>query len=85
MTHREFEDWLTAYAVDPWGEDRADLRMRRQVWAALQPHSKRRLREDRFGFDFTPREPPGPEAYRLKSMRAYALLAAAFERRERHP
>ncbi len=28
------------YSIDPFGDQRADLRMARLVWAMLQPHSK---------------------------------------------
>ena len=31
---------MAFYALDPWGEQRADMRMARMVWAVLQPHTK---------------------------------------------
>jgi hypothetical protein len=31
------------YALDPWGEQRADLRMAQTVWAILQPQTKTKL------------------------------------------
>jgi hypothetical protein len=73
MTARQFEDWIAAYEADPWGEERADMRMARQVWATLQPHSKKALKESRFVFDFRPKVPLTPEEYRRKSMRIFLM------------
>lgn len=71
LSHRQLEEWAAYYAVEPFGEDRADLRMARQVWATLQPHSKRQLAESDFVFQFGPTDPPTPEEYKAKAMRAY--------------
>ena len=34
---------MAFYSLDPWGEQRADLRMAQTVWAVLQPNSKAKL------------------------------------------
>lgn len=34
---------MAFYALDPWGEQRADMRMAQTVWATLAPHSKARI------------------------------------------
>lgn len=31
---------MALYSIDPWGEQRADMRVANVMWAALQPHSK---------------------------------------------
>jgi hypothetical protein len=72
MTHEQFEGWITAYGCDPWGEERADMRMARMCWASIQPHSRKKVSESRFNFSFgPPKTPPTPEEYKRKSMRAY--------------
>jgi hypothetical protein len=38
----ELAEWRAFYAVDPWGEQRADMRMSQIMWAALLPHVKSR-------------------------------------------
>lgn len=37
---------MAFWSIDPWGEQRADLRAARMVWAALAPHSKSALDEN---------------------------------------
>ena len=39
---------MALYALDPWGDQRADLRMAQIVWAALQPHSRSRIEASSF-------------------------------------
>ena len=82
LSHAEFEDWLTYYQLEPWGEERADLRMARQVWATLQPHSKKKLDERKFVFDFAPKREPTPEEYRRRADAHFTRIAAQFEARE---
>lgn len=73
MPASQFDDWLAAYNAEPWGEERADMRMARQVWATLQVASKKKLKESNYRFDFAGTRPRlTPEQYRAKSMRAYA-------------
>ncbi len=73
MGHRQFLDWQRAYRLNPWGEERADMRMARQVWATLQPHvGKKKIRESEFVFDFRPKQALTPEQYKLKALKAYA-------------
>lgn len=41
-------EWKAFYEMDPWGEQRADLRMSMMMWASLRPHSKATI--DPLGF-----------------------------------
>ena len=40
MSAVELREWAAFYSIDPWGEQRADLRMARTVWATIQVNSK---------------------------------------------
>jgi hypothetical protein len=80
LSFREFEDWIAAYDADPWGEERADMRMARLVWATLQPYSKRKLNENKYRFSFSPKQRPTPAEYKQKSMRAYTMHANYMDR-----
>lgn len=40
LSAAEYADWKAFWEIDPQGEQRADLRMTRIVWSALQPHTK---------------------------------------------
>jgi hypothetical protein len=73
MPESEFRDWMADYEREPWGEERADMRMARQTWATFQVKSKKKLKEPDFMFKFrNNQKPPTPEEYRMKAMRAYA-------------
>lgn len=34
---------MALWSLDPWGEQRADMRMAQTVWSNLAPHSKERI------------------------------------------
>lgn len=83
MPARWFQDWADVYAIDPWGDERDDLRMQRLAWATFQPHSRKRLSESMFALKFTR---PGSgitdaAAYKMKQMQRYGMCAAAWDRR----
>ncbi|WP_257556411.1 hypothetical protein [Sphingobium sp. CFD-2] len=40
MSAREYGDWKAFWELDPQGEQRADIRMSRIMWATLQPHTR---------------------------------------------
>lgn len=72
LSPRQVSEWKEFYAVEPWGEERADMRMARQVWATLQVASgKKRLDERDYMLTFEAKAPPTQEEYRERSMRAY--------------
>jgi hypothetical protein len=74
LSHRQFNEWIRYFELEPWGEERADLRMARQVWAQLQPHSKKKLKEHDYMFQFDQRrkeKPKTPQDYQNKARRAY--------------
>jgi len=48
MSAAELAEWKAFYEMDPWGEQRADLRMALGMWATLKPHSKAAI--DPLGF-----------------------------------
>ncbi|HEV7299207.1 MAG TPA: hypothetical protein VGN72_07570 [Tepidisphaeraceae bacterium] len=75
MSVPSFDDWMTAFAVAPWGDERADLRMARLCRTILMPHSKRRHSESDFLFEFIEPEPLSPEKYKEKAMAHYAVIA----------
>lgn len=39
-------EWAAFYSLDPWGEQRADMRLARLVWATLAPHAKTPIDEN---------------------------------------
>jgi hypothetical protein len=82
MTVAEFEDWQTIYGIDPWGEERDDLRMARIVWAALRPHYKRSIRERDFVLKFSTSREADAAQYRQRAHQRYGMIAAAMERQE---
>lgn len=43
LTAAEYAEWLAFYALDPWGEQRADMRMTQAVAASIAPHSKSKI------------------------------------------
>jgi hypothetical protein len=40
MSAKEFNVWQAEYEIEPWGEERSDLRAGSIVQAALMPHCK---------------------------------------------
>ena len=45
LSAAELREWAAFYSIDPWGEQRADLRMARIAWAVLQVNSKQPIDE----------------------------------------
>jgi len=41
MSAAEFREWLVYYLIEPFGEDRADLRMGIMACATLSPHVRK--------------------------------------------
>lgn len=80
FTAEQFEDWIDYNTVEPWGEDRNELRNARLVWAVLQPHAKRQLKEKTFMFDFIKRK--DSDALHRAKCEAAAIAAKVRERRE---
>lgn len=37
------QEWAAFYSLDPWGDQRADMRMAQTIWAILQPQSKAKV------------------------------------------
>lgn len=40
LSAAEIGEWRAFYAIDPWGEQRADLRMTQIMYAAMAPYAK---------------------------------------------
>lgn len=38
LSSAEYQEWLAFYGIDPWGEQRSDLRMAKLMGAVLEPH-----------------------------------------------
>lgn len=83
MSSHEFSEWMAYYAIDPFGEDRADLRQALTTAAvansveAQRKHPKWTKPEDFMPFKETPEpeaEPGAPEDLKAK------LLAFAGKR-----
>jgi hypothetical protein len=77
LTRRQFLDWQTLYSLEPFGQARDDMRMARIVWALLQPHSKKKLDESKFVFNwnyakYATDAPKDGHEHRLKAMRVWA-------------
>lgn len=84
----EYGELLAMLALEPLPDVRADLRAARQTWAALQPHSKRRLQEGDFVLRFgrpaavnADERAAAAKAYQMKANQRYGMRAAAWDRR----
>lgn len=42
LSAAEYQHWLAMYELDPWGDQRADMRMAKLIVATLLPHTKER-------------------------------------------
>jgi hypothetical protein len=40
MSAAEYREWIAFYSIDPWGDQRADMRMARLAKTLLLPHTK---------------------------------------------
>jgi len=83
LSDRQISDWTAYYQLEPWGEDRADLRMARQIWAILQPQSKKTLDETDFLFEFGPKQRQSAEDRKRKAMRITAGLGGRISTAEK--
>jgi hypothetical protein len=66
MSSREFAEWMAYYALEPWGEERADLRAGIVAAAAIAPWTKKGSTPPRPS-DFMPKfgqrsDPPRPQS-----------------------
>lgn len=81
MTAAQFEDWWELHLSDPWGDARADYRAARQVWATIQVHTKRRVREKDYLLKFRPHTSTAIDAaqYKRRAMMRYEAHNAAMD------
>lgn len=81
LTPQQFADWQTFVALEPQGEERADLRAARITWAALQAGRTKELNEANYLFNFRPKEsvPLTAEEYKRKAMAAWAGAGGGIE------
>ncbi len=40
MSAAELTLWMADYSIEPWGDEKADLRAALIIWASLAPHCK---------------------------------------------
>lgn len=77
MTQRELRVWIEAYAVEPWGEDRADLRA--GIIASTVANCNRSKGASFKPSDFMPQfEKPVKKQMTGEEMRAMAFKANAL-------
>lgn len=50
LSSSEYQEWLQFYLLDPWGEQRADMRMARLGGLVAQPHLKQGVTLDTSDF-----------------------------------
>jgi hypothetical protein len=75
LTHRDYLDWQALYRVDPWGEDRADLRAGIIASAAISPYAKKG--QTPRPVDFMPyAKPPGPRRQTAEQIKQIATSIA---------
>ena len=48
MSHAELVEWMGYYPIDPFDNQRGDLRSAQQVAASLAPHSKKSVKPEDF-------------------------------------
>lgn len=63
MSAAEFAEWGAYYSLEPFGEDRADLRMGILACATLSPHVRKgkKLKPSDFIPRFAPKQPQTPK------------------------
>ena len=75
MTPGEFAEWMVIYGLDPWGEERKDLRAGIIAAAAVAPYAKQ---------GHTPRPsdfmPTFGEAKRQRAEQPLAVMQSQFNR-----
>jgi hypothetical protein len=77
ITSEQFAAWMAYYEVEPWGEDRADLRMGILASATVAPHCRRGQAPKPASFlpKFGPRKPQSEELMKAEFRRAMAGFA----------
>lgn len=70
----QFQRWLDVYQVQPFGEDRADLRMGIQTAAMLSPFARRQMKPSDFMPRFTPRKRQNVTDMKAEGLRMLAAL-----------
>lgn len=75
LTAAELVEWEAYAQLRPFGSRAADYRAAQAAWAAVAPHSKRRLTVDQFMPKWGGRELPTPAEYLAKAKAAYAAAA----------
>ena len=48
LSAAEYSEWMAFYGLDPWGEQRDDMRMARLAAATLAPHSRASIDANEF-------------------------------------
>ena len=43
LSAAEYREWLAFYSLDPWGDQRADMRMAQIMWSVIQPQTKTKI------------------------------------------
>lgn len=54
MSAKEYDLWIADYQIEPWGEDRADLRAGTIVKSNIMPYSKKDISLKDCMLDFAP-------------------------------
>jgi hypothetical protein len=84
MDSRELVDWIAYWQLEPWGEERADLRAGIVASAATNVWVKKGKRTK--PQDFVPRygpEPGTPTQPQSEMVRIFKQAASAFNKRQR--
>jgi hypothetical protein len=76
LTARQLADWMAYRAVEPWGDEAANHRMARIVWAILQKGNKRRVNERDYLLAFAPPQQNRPTALDRMKTRAMQITRA---------
>ena len=61
MSAKEYNIWLADHQIEPWGEERADLRAGTIVKSNLIPHSKKDIKLKDCMLNFEPPKIRNPE------------------------
>ena len=77
LTQPDYQDWLDLYHVDPWDEDRADLRNGQLISAVLAPWTKKPPRPDKFMLYAKQKEKPKQTEEQQKAIFRQAMRGFA--------
>ena len=87
MSSRELSEWQAYFNLEPWGEERADLRAGMSTAPLLNlwiKKGKRRAKPSDWIMRFGPKEPQDPEEMAMMLRGLAAAAKAANKRRQRH-